>query len=68
MWVDQQRVELPPPADWEKLNLDQLIDVKNKLLDKVFMAKGNQAYLKPLNEALKRVEALITLRLNDPNR
>lgn len=66
MWVDKPTVEIPPPTDWDKLNLDQLIDVKNKLLDKIFMAGSNQAYLKPLNQALARVEALITARLADP--
>jgi hypothetical protein len=65
-WVDVPRVEIPPPATWSGLTLNQLLDVKNQLLDKIYMARGKQAYLKPLNMAMQKLEVLIAQKMNDP--
>lgn len=65
-WVDQQTVEIIPPTQWHTLNLNQLTEVKNQLMNKVYMARGNQMYLKPLNRAIAELDVLITRKLADP--
>lgn len=66
IWVDEQKVEMHPPSTWNNLTLDQLLDVKSKLLDKIYLARGKQQYLLPLNSALSRIESLISQKLSDP--
>jgi hypothetical protein len=65
-FVDQNTVEMPLPATWGTLNLSQLLEVKTKLLDKIYKARGKQEYLKPLNRALAHLDLLITQKFNDP--
>jgi hypothetical protein len=65
-WVDTQRVEMVPPNLWHTLSLNGLLDTKNQLLDKLNMARGKPMYQKPLNEALARLDLLISVKLNDP--
>jgi len=66
MWVDEQRTQMAPPNTWHTLSLPHLLETKNQLLDKVYMARGNQMYLKSLNSALERLELLIAAKLADP--
>ena len=66
-WVDVPTVQIAAPETWNTLSLNHLIETKNLILDKIYMAKGNQAYLKPLNSALQRLDTLIAQKLNDPN-
>jgi hypothetical protein len=65
-FVDQPSAQLAQADTWHKLSYNQMLDVKNQLLSKVFMARGNQAYLKPLNTALQRIEVMLAAKLNDP--
>jgi hypothetical protein len=65
-WVDVPKVEMAPPNTWHTLSLNQLLEVKNQLLDKIYMSKGKAMYLKPLNEALQRLEVLLAQKMNDP--
>lgn len=65
-WVDAPRGEMASPNTWSTLNLSQLLDVKNQLLDKIYMARGKPTYLKPLNEAMAKLDAMISQKLNDP--
>jgi hypothetical protein len=65
-WVDVPRVEMAPPNTWHTLPLNALLDVKNQLLDKMHMARGKPMYLKPLNEAMARLDVLIAQKLLDP--
>lgn len=65
-WVDQPRVEIPPPNQWPNMSMNQLMDVKALLLDKIYMAKGKPLYLQPLQAAMQRLEVLIAQKMNDP--
>jgi len=65
-WVDTPRNELPRPDTWSTLPLNSLLDVKNQLLDKIYLARGKPMYLKPLNEAMARLDHIIQIKLNDP--
>jgi hypothetical protein len=65
-FVDKNTVEMALPSTWPQLNLSQLLETKNKMLDKIYMAKGKPMYLKPLNEALGRLDLLISQKMNDP--
>jgi len=65
-WVDTPRAEIPSPETWSTMSMSQLLEVKNMLLDKIYMARGKPMYLNPLNAALQKVEVLIAHKMNDP--
>jgi hypothetical protein len=65
-WVDAPRNEMPLPNTWDSLSFNGLLDVKNQVLDKIHTARGNQMYLKALNDALARLDGLIAVKLADP--
>lgn len=65
-WVDAPKAEIPPPDSWPSMNMSQLLEVKNMLLDKIYMARGKPMYLNPLNAALQKVEVLLAHKMNDP--
>lgn len=62
-WVDEQRVEMPPQNTWGTLSFNQLVDVKNLLLDKIYLAQGRPMYLIPLQKALNQLDALIAVKM-----
>lgn len=64
-WVDEQRVEMPPQNTWSTLSFNQLVDVKNLLLDKIYLAQGRPMYLIPLQKALNQLDALIAVKMNE---
>jgi hypothetical protein len=66
VFVDVQRNEIPNPQTWDDLSINQLIDVKLQLMDKLFIAKRMKSYQAPLQQALKRCEALIAEKLASP--
>lgn len=66
IWVDQQVTEMVPAAQWHTLNLNQLVETKNLLMNKIYMASGKQIYLKPLNAALAELDGMIAKKLADP--
>lgn len=66
IFVDVPKNAMALPADWPGLSYNQLLETKTQLLEKIYMARGKPLYLKPLNEALGRLDALIESRLNDP--
>lgn len=65
-WVDTPRNEMPAPNTWDSLTFNGLLDVKNQMLDKIHIARGKPMYLKALNDALARLDALIEVKLADP--
>ena len=65
-FVDQPTNPIAPPETWHELSYNQLLDTKTQLLNKVYLARGNPMYLKPLNTALARLEELIAAKLQDP--
>lgn len=67
IWVDEVRTEMHQQPTWPGLNLDQLLDTKTKLLDKIYMAKGKPEYTRPLQTALANLEGLITAKLTSPS-
>ena len=66
VFVDEQTVQMAPPDTWHTLSLNHLLETKNQLMAKIYMARGNQMYLKPLNAALGRLELLLAAKLQDP--
>lgn len=66
MFVDENKSELALADTWHTLSLNQLLDAKSKLLDKIYMARGKPAYTKPLNDALAKLEVLVDQKMNDP--
>jgi len=65
-WVDTPRNEIPPPNTWPTMSMTQLLEVKNQLLDKMYMAKGKPMYLAPLQSAMQKLEVPIAQKMNDP--
>lgn len=65
-WVDQPKVEMARPDTWHTLSMNQLLEVKQQLLDKMYMAQGKALYVKPLQMAMQRLEVLIHQKMNDP--
>lgn len=65
-WVDQNQVQMAPPDTWHTLSYNHLLETKTQIMDKMFMARGNQQYLKVLKMSLDRLEALIHQKLHDP--
>lgn len=58
-WVDAPTVEIPPPDTWASLSLDQLLDAKSKLINRLYMARGKPAYTVPISKAIARLDGLI---------
>jgi len=65
-WVDVPKIEIPAPSTWANLTLNQLLEVKNQLLDKQYMVRGKPQYLGPLNQAMAKLEAIIAQKMADP--
>lgn len=63
----EYRTDVPtgriPPADsWEKLSINQLIDAKNELTNKLFFYQQNAVLAKHLRSSIARLDALISAR------
>ena len=63
----EYRTDVPtgkiPPADtWDKLSINQLIDAKNELTNKLFFYKSNEVLAKHLTSSITRLDALISSR------
>jgi hypothetical protein len=56
---------MPPQNAWSTLSFNQLVDVKNLLLDKIYLAQGRPMYLIPLQKALNQLDALIAVKMNE---
>jgi hypothetical protein len=67
-FVDEQQVQLPHPSTWEELNTNQLIDIKNQLINKILIAKKVPAYQVPLQKALAQIEGLISKSMDGSSR
>lgn len=65
-FVDVPKNAMALPAVWPSLSYNQLLETKTQLMEKIYLARGKPLYLKPLNEALARLDALIDAKLNDP--
>lgn len=66
-WVDESKKQMHQPSTWHTLNLDQLIETKTLLLNKMQLVRGKPEYLKPLNTALARLEGLIREKTLNPH-
>lgn len=55
---------LPPADTWDHLSVNQLIDVKIQLTNRLFDFRSNPAIVKTLSASLQRLEALIALRMS----
>jgi len=64
-WVDTPQVEIPAPHTWDTLSLNNLIDVKNQLLNKQSMARGAPAYVSAINDSLAQLEQIISEKSSD---
>lgn len=65
-FVDQPTVQIAPADTWHTLTYNQLLETKSQLMNKIYLARGKPMFLKPLNAALERLDALLTEKLNDP--
>lgn len=65
-FVDVPKNPMALPETWGSLSYNQLLETKTQMMEKIYLARGKPMYLKPLNEALARLDALIEARLNDP--
>jgi hypothetical protein len=65
-FVDQPTVDMAPAHLWGELSLNQLIETKTQIMNKLYMAGGKPAYVKPLQAALNRLEELISSKLANP--
>lgn len=65
-WVDVPTNEMASPDTWHTMSLNALLDVKNQLLDKLYIARGRALYVKPLNDAMAKLDELIAVKLADP--
>ena len=65
-FVDQQQTPMALPDTWHTLSYNHLLETKTLLMNKIWLARGKPAYLKPLNAALERLDALIVQKLHDP--
>lgn len=65
-FVDVQQDPMAPPDTWPTLSYNRLLETKTQLMNKIYLARGKPMYLRPLNAALERLDALIVQKLNDP--
>jgi hypothetical protein len=65
-FVDQYQNQMAAPDTWHTLSYNNMLETKTQLMQKIWLARGKPMYLKPLNEALLRLDALIAQKLNDP--
>ncbi len=65
-FVDEPQNPMALPDTWHTLSYNHLLETKTQLMQKIWLARGKQMYLKPLNAALERLDALIAQKLNDP--
>lgn len=63
IWVDSVTTEIHPRSTWETLNLDQLMDTKNKLLNKLQITNGKPEYARPILSGVAQLEAMISAKL-----
>lgn len=65
-FVDQPTQVMPAPDTWGDLTLNQLLDTKNQLLDKLYLARKKPQYLPALTAAMIKLDAFIEIKLADP--
>jgi hypothetical protein len=65
-FVDVPQTPMASPDTWHTLSYNHLLETKTQLMSKIWLARGKPMYLKPLNVALERLDALIVQKLNDP--
>lgn len=65
-FVDVPKNPMPTPDTWHTLSYNHLLETKTQLMEKIYLARGKPLYLRPLNSALERLDALISAKLNDP--
>ncbi len=66
VFVDVPKQVIPPAETWEGLSVNQLIEVKNELTSRLFQYQSNPAMVKPLQQGIARLDALISKRLAAP--
>jgi hypothetical protein len=63
MFVDEERVSIPHPETWGDMSFDQLLDVRSKLYAKFDASKRVEAYRKPIQRAIDRVQSMIEAKV-----
>jgi hypothetical protein len=65
IFTDVSTNAIPRIDTWNTLSYDGLIDVRNKLLNKQFIAGRNKIYLQSINSSLAILENLLQEKLNN---
>lgn len=65
-FVDEDQNPLPTPDSWIELSINQLIDIRAKLQQKLFIAGRNPLISKFLTDSIQRVEIIIDSKLMMP--
>lgn len=63
-FVDEQTIFIAPANTWPTLSLNQLLETKIQLTDKLYRANGKLALKKPLERALENLEFYIEEKMN----
>lgn len=59
-FVDEAEKPIPPKNTWDQLSVNEMIDVKNQLEDKLFTFGNNPAIAKVLRQGIEQITALIS--------
>ena len=60
-FVDETEKPIPPKNTWDELSLNEMIDVKNQLEEKLFAFGKNPTIAKALRQGVDHITMLISL-------
>lgn len=61
-FADQGTKTIPAQDTWENMSVNQLLDVQSQLYDKIWAFSSNPAIRPRLEQALAKLQALISAR------
>ena len=61
-FVDVDENPIAPKSTWHQLTPDQLIETRNRLMDKSLYFRNNKQVLKMINESIQQLDSLISSR------
>lgn len=59
-FADEAEKPIPPKNTWDELSLNELIDVKNQLEEKLWSFGGNPTIAKALRQGVEQITAMIS--------
>jgi hypothetical protein len=61
-FVDVDEHPIPPKSTWGQLTPTQLIDVRNRLMERSYFFRNNKQILKMMQQSVKELDDLISSR------